>query len=53
MASEGNLRFDEELIRTAKRKILDKTMRKFKNRTEAVGLGRWKDICNMKTSQED
>ena len=53
MENERNLRFNEELVRTAKRQILDKTLKKLGNRRLAVGMGRWKDICNMKYSQED
>ena len=32
MENERNLRFNEELVRTAKRQILDKTLKKFGNR---------------------
>lgn len=48
MQNEGYLRGKEELHRTAKRIIIDKTMRKFMYRKQSVALGRWKDICNMK-----
>ena len=51
--NERQLRFNEECLRTAKRRLLDKTMRKFQNRRLAVALGRWMDICNVRTTQED
>jgi hypothetical protein len=47
-----NLRQKEELHRTAKRIIIDKTMRKLMYRKLAVALGRWMDICNLRTGQE-
>ena len=52
MQDESDLRGKEELHRTAKRMIIDKTMRKFMYRAQAVAIGRWKDICNLKTGQE-
>jgi hypothetical protein len=42
----------EDLWRTAKRRMMTKALIRMNNRTLALGLGRWKDICNLKTNQE-
>ena len=52
MEEESDLRAKEELHRTAKRIIIEKTMRKFMYRKQSVCIGRWKDICNLKAGQE-
>jgi hypothetical protein len=52
MVNETDLRAREELHRTAKRVIVDKTMRKLMYRKLSAALGRWMDICNLRTDQE-
>lgn len=42
----------EDLWRTAKRRLVTKALLRMNNRTLALGLGRWKDICNLKNSKE-
>lgn len=51
--NETDLRMKEDLWRTAKRTRMTKAFQTMNNRTLALGLGRWKDICNLKNSQED
>ena len=52
LVEEKSLRVHAEAVRTSKRKMVDKTFRKLFYRQLAVAIGRWKDICNMRTGQE-
>lgn len=51
--NESYLRLLEDQTRSHKRVLVAKTMRKFQDRRLAVAIGRWMDICNMRTTQED
>ena len=52
MANEKDLRFNEEFIRTTKRRLMDKTVRKLYYRQLSVAIAKWLGICKMRECQE-
>lgn len=48
LENEKELRFQEEFIRTTKRRLMDKTVRKLYNRQLSVAMGKWLGICKLR-----
>ena len=52
MQNEKELRHNEEFIRTTKRRLTDKIVRKLYYRQLSVAMGKWEGICKTKNIQE-
>ena len=53
MQNEKELRHNEEFIRTTKRRLTDKIVRKLYYRQLSVAMGKWEGICKTKNIQEN
>jgi len=53
LEGEKDNRAKAEMVRSSQRRMVDKTFKKLFYRRVAVALGRWKDICVTKGTQED
>lgn len=52
MENEKDLRQKEEFIRTTKRRLTEKIVRKLYYRQLGVAIGKWQGICKTREAQE-